>query len=80
MNNKIKELAVQAGISFIPYMDSEGEHPDAVHSHHLEQFAKLVVKECVRIIEENDKLCADEWDYAEQNFVATILTQFGIEE
>lgn len=51
MNNKLKELAVEAGISFIPYMESDGcdeDHPDSIHNLHLERFAALVADEAFR--------------------------------
>lgn len=47
MNQKLKELALQAG----------GSHYPTVNPDQLELFAKLIIKECIKAVEEAD--CRD---------------------
>lgn len=76
MNKHIKELAVQAGISFIPYMDSEGDHPDAIHNLHLARFAELIVKECAEVAANH----VGEIEGVDFGLVKVCHTHFGITE
>ena len=65
MNERINELAREAGIKFVP-MVCEGVEYDYLHvdmdgSEDLEKFAELIVKECNKISKETcNELKADE--------------------
>ena len=51
MNEKIKQLALDAGIGFTLWDDSGREMIDNyTHEEHLAEFAELIVRECSRVI------------------------------
>jgi hypothetical protein len=76
MNERIKELAEQAGI-FKP--EQFRQHIDALQ---LEKFAELIVRECARVVDkvyedaEPDHGCYDWATWAEG---ADVLKHFGVE-
>lgn len=76
MNERIKELAEQAGIKITPMIvdgiEFEYEDVDMDGSEDLKKFAELIVKECIRVYE------FDPSYYHEVN-VAKIKEHFGIE-
>jgi len=66
MNEKIKELALQAG----------GSHYPDVGGKTLEKFAELIVRECARVAFESDLTMAiGQWGAD-----SAILKHFGVEE
>jgi hypothetical protein len=67
MNERIRELAEQAGFNPVNYMGS--------NSILFEKFAELIVRECSQMIEDKFDFCGDEIIIAEQ-----ILKHFGVEE
>lgn len=75
MNERIQELASQAGAG-INYTDN-GE-PFGVHFNKyetFEKFAELIVQECAKACEENSYLALNGWQRAKQ-----IREHFGVEE
>jgi hypothetical protein len=73
MNEKIKELALDAGIGFTLWDDSGREMIDNyTPEERLTKFAELIVRECVGI--------ADEYDGVGSTIVSRIEKHFGVEE
>ena len=74
MNEKIKELALDAGIGFTLWDDSGREMIDNyTPEEYLEKFAELIVRECARVADVADENKC-EW------IGGNILTHFGVEE
>ena len=76
MNERIKELAKQAGASLV----YDPTHPDdepLLRLKHLgiEKFAELIVRECAEACEKNSYLALNGWQRAKQ-----IREHFGVEE
>ena len=63
MNERIRELAEQAGISYLSSI-----HPDM-----WEKFAELIVRECMRVVED---YYMDPCSYADE----AIKEHFGVEQ
>lgn len=73
MNNKLKELAEQSGISFKPFIVDEEEYDfeDVVVSDSdvLEKFAELIIQECKQaaketylpVLEDKEMMKCDYW-------------------
>jgi len=87
MNNRIRELAEQAGF----YVDDAGKvwGDPAYHITELTQkFAKLIVQDCIREIEGQygggpemeDGTHSREWDQAVECISAMVRHHFGIKE
>ena len=79
MNEKIKQLAIQAG--FIPWEDepwAPGDDFDwsSVYDKELEEFAKLIIKECMRVCTEENP---DPRDSVELQCSNRIKQHFGVE-
>ena len=76
MNERIRELAEQAGIKITPFVvdgiEYEYEDVDMDGSEDLAKFAELIVKECISVYEYDPSY------YHEVN-VAKIKEHFGIE-
>ena len=80
MNNRIKELALQAGLTFVNSITDDNEDIECVAdtngglpcSTELEKFAELIVRECIGI--------ADEYDGVGSTIVSRIEKHFGVEE
>ena len=68
MNERIKELAEQAGFK----VNWQHEDVQAIKMARFEKFAELIVKECVGI--------ADEYDGVGSTIVSRIEKHFGVEE
>ena len=66
MNNKIKELAVNAGMNFDGFGEPILGALDS-GSEFLEKFAELVVNECASVIELRVKTCGDVLDSKKAN-------------
>ena len=59
MNERIKELAEQAGYK---HPDAVGECEDYAYFDH-EEFAELLIKECISIVEEQKECLHEEQQY-----------------
>ncbi len=73
MNERIKQLAEQAGISYLSSV-----HPDM-----WEKFAELIVQECVSIVaKRKNQAIDDNWNVDEAMSMAEmdIEEHFGVEE
>jgi hypothetical protein len=68
MNERIKELAKQAGRTGLPYGEIE-----------IQKFAELIVRECARVVDEKldfeNAYGPDDWAEG-----ADLLNHFGVEE
>ena len=73
MNERIKELAEQAGIKIIPMVvdgvEYEYEDVDMDGSEDLNKFAELIVRECASMA-----------DFADKEPGSYVLKHFGVEE
>jgi hypothetical protein len=72
MNERIKELAEQAGIAVWGDAVYMYNPKDTLDSTVMEKFAELIVQECVGI--------ADEYDGVGSTIVSRIKKHFGVEE
>jgi hypothetical protein len=70
MNERIKELAEQAGYSWHNQFSGPILSPNAI-----EKFAELIVRECAEACEKNSYLALNGWQRAKQ-----IREHFGVEE
>ena len=75
MNERIKELAEQAGLvrnGDFGMKRWEGPRSDSISDQDLEKFAQLIVRECTAVLfDESERLSGlslneDNWDYAEE--------------
>lgn len=79
MNKRIQQLFSQS-INMQTVMDSRAFGHWPLDDADLEQFAKLVIQECVCIIQENDRnSITDDWDIALRNAVDDINDHFNLE-
>ena len=78
MNERIKELAEQAGLSHMPsnYPDMADLYKGA--DYELAKFAELLVKECARAIVNDSRL--NDVRSAANGCVRTIKEHFGVED
>jgi hypothetical protein len=53
MNERIKELAVQARNEWLPTTNFPDKYT-GMHPELMEKFAELIIKECVSVIEKNE--------------------------
>ena len=53
MNERIKELAGQAGLGYM-FNRNENKSPGMCRPEDLEKFAELIVRECAKIVNDND--------------------------
>ena len=79
MNERIKQLALQAGIGFTLWDDSGREMIDNyTPEEYLEKFAELIVRECISIAQDRAA-----FDWAPPNDVNHIISEikehFGVE-
>ena len=89
MNQRIKELAEQAGIYFYKQSVLDKHYPelyDGVYCEssveQLAKFAELIVKECISIVDKRKDAAIDaDWhvDEAMSNAVWDIEEHFGVE-
>ena len=75
MNDRIKELAEQAGITTNLDTDYFEKDINKWVDYYSEKFAELIVRECSQFVEDKFDFCGDELIIAEQ-----ILKHFGVEE
>ena len=85
MNERIRELAEQAGIKITPMVvdgvEYEYEDVEMDGSEDLEKFAELIVRECVGIVEKNEsEMHYDNGMYPVYPTVCEIREHFGVEE
>ena len=60
MNERIRELAEQAGLEFDDDLALESEPIYYTTQKDLEKFAELIVRECIRLCDQVDVVGADE--------------------
>ena len=81
MNEKIKQLALDAGIGFTLWDDSGREMIDNyTPEEYLEQFAQLIVRECVAICQDVDGEDNIDARSGRQDCAVEIKQHFGVEE
>ena len=81
MNEKIKELALDAGIGFTLWDDSGREMIDNyTPEERLTKFAELIVKECVAICQDTDGEDNIDARSGRQDCAVEIKEHFGVEE
>jgi hypothetical protein len=73
MNERIKELAEQAGmVKFPPSIETELQKNILFGDQHIEKFAELIIKECASAVNSRDD--------SDTGFWANIIKQhFGVE-
>jgi hypothetical protein len=74
MNERIKELAEQAGmVKFPPSIETELQKNILFGDQHIEKFAELIIKECASAVNSRDD--------SDTGFWANIIKEhFGVEE
>ena len=81
MNERIRELALQAGIKITPMIvdgvEYEYEDVDMDGSEDLEKFAELIVRECIDLVEGYTKQRTHTTFYKAEE---QIKQHFGVEE
>jgi acyl carrier protein phosphodiesterase len=84
MNEKIRQLAEQAGIGFTLWDDSGREMIDNYTPEEcLEKFAELIVRECMTICKEHpSRIVSNNWvaDAVAPDIVSQFEENFGVEE
>ena len=82
MNERIKELAEQAGLETQPaklkiYKNDDGTVTSGGWEYPLEKFAELIVKECARVLE----IKGSETGHEQYHYGASLIEEhFGVEE
>ena len=86
MNERIKELAEQAGIDFFNSIDIEniGRQYCEAWTEQQEKFAELIVRECMTTVLKESKWYWDKDEFkssnAVQNAARRVKEHFGVEE
>ena len=82
MNEKIKQLALDAGIGFTLWDDSGREMIDNyTPEEYLEKFAELIVRECANHCDLLlDHKISSEWSRGTHDCSRAIKKHFGVEE
>ncbi len=78
MNERIKELAEQAGMTddkFGMFFAKDKHDEDGVD---LEKFALLIIEECIDQIDKSNYQSGDEWDHAMRCAENNIKEHFGV--
>ena len=75
MNERIKQLAEQAGVK----MNAYGRPIPASLASNFDELAELIVKECLNIVEP-DEDSGDEWCVTLKGTAQEINEHFGVEE
>ena len=82
MNERIKELAEQAGMKPCADMSKFGMNEDMnpynCQEFMLEKFAELIVEDVLQLIATSDAKCRNEWDLTERDLYAEIQKHFGV--
>ena len=86
MNERIEQLAKKAGINLTPAQFS-GVLEDEVDEFTLEDFAELIVRECIKCCDEIDDINKTyrevrlvDPEFGPKECIATIKAHFGVEE
>jgi hypothetical protein len=74
MNERIRELAKQAGLTQAKDFKSGDEVKNFVFGNGLEKFAELIVQECAEVVKWTPSL------YPNDTYVKNIKEHFGVEE
>ena len=82
MNEKIKQLALDAGIGFTLWDDSGREMIDNyTPEEYLEKFAQLIVQDCLAQVDKVDTMLDDDKEKTGVAWVGlAIAKHFGVEE
>ena len=80
MNERIKELAIQAGFFYEDYKDIWYlEYHNQTCEEEMKKFAELIVRECVRVVDETIT-GNQEMNLGLVMASAAIVSHFGVEE
>ena len=87
MNERIKLLADEAGLTFVNAITDDNEDIECVAdtngglpcSTELEKFAELIVQECIQVGGPEDSY-TDDWFKAKADSINKIKQHFGVEE
>ena len=80
MNQRIKELAKQAGLSYLYDYDADG-HAMVCSEKDIKKFAELIVAECVDTIKSNQWAKDNQAWSKGMNYSAELIKEhFGVEE
>ena len=80
MNERIKEIALQAKITFTNYGSGDFLDEDDICRRRLEKFAELIVKECVAICQDTDGEDNIDARSGRQDCAVEIKEHFGVSE
>jgi len=81
MNERIRELAEQAGVNLSSFQFSGTPTKYEVAESELEKFAELIVRECVAVVDDMaDPEDSDPYFWTIQNASQKIKQHFGVEE
>jgi len=78
MNERIKELAVQADLLIKKTNGDEFRYGN--FDPRFQKFAELIVRECIQTIQNESMNSNDEWEYGLRIAQGAIQTHFGVEE
>ena len=78
MNERIKEIALQAKITFTNYGSGDFLDEDDICRRRLEKFAELIVKECVAICQDTDGEDNIDARSGRQDCAVEIQEHFGV--
>lgn len=79
MNERIKELAAQAGMHFDKYDLAFADNNHAEDGVDLEKFAELIIRECARVCLSQRDLTNLNYKPSER-FAEAVKVHFGVEE
>jgi len=78
MNERIRELAEQAGFQ---YVKDEGIGWAGNYNASLPKFAELIVRECVNVLDKAQWDKGEDWECADgTRIIAQVKHHFGVEE
>ena len=80
MNERMQELAKQAGCSILYDYDMDG-HAMVLSVKDMEKFAELIVQECVKVVDDMaDPEDSERYFWAIQNASEQIKEHFGVKQ
>jgi hypothetical protein len=79
MNNRLRLLTEQAGITFTDYGSGEFLDKDDIDTDRLEKFAELIVRECIGILEPKSRYMGEGPEVLKDK-ISQIKKHFGVEE
>jgi len=81
MNERIKQLAEQAGAVFEPTNGLNDCPQDSLVDDEIQKFAELIVRECLSIVDDAERGGSNEvWDNAVKFIRKDLKEHFGVEE